>query len=363
MTALAIPIENIYYLLCYAWDRLEERDVIDVAPLASTTLADLFARVLVNGTSLLLKRGLDRGYLPHHERTNRLRGRVDFADAARRRSPSLSLPCTFDELSHDVLHNRILKSTLRRLSRVPQLTPSLKDQLIGLWRSFAAVQDVTLTDRVFGLVQLHRNNRVYDLLLRICELTHRNLLVSEEPGVTRFREFAKLDDEMPGLYENFVRNFFKRELRPHGWVVRRDDVRWDWVPTDAVSKQLLPKMQTDVSLSKDARKVILECKYTPNATQIHHAAEKLRSQHLYQVHAYLNHPAVKDGATPTEVMLLYPTATQDVRASYVDGGRMVHIRTINLNQPWPGIHRDLLDLVLQPAGPPPLGVASCVMVV
>jgi len=40
-----IPIQNIYYLLCYAWDKLAERDVVAVEAIDTTTLADLFARV------------------------------------------------------------------------------------------------------------------------------------------------------------------------------------------------------------------------------------------------------------------------------------------------------------------------------
>ena len=59
---MEIPIANIFYLLCYAWDVLEEKDTLaDVNALQSTDLLDLFARVLVNGTRRLLRRGLDRG--------------------------------------------------------------------------------------------------------------------------------------------------------------------------------------------------------------------------------------------------------------------------------------------------------------
>ena len=45
---MTIPITNIYYLLCYAWDRLDEKDVVDVHPEEEKDLADLFARVLVS---------------------------------------------------------------------------------------------------------------------------------------------------------------------------------------------------------------------------------------------------------------------------------------------------------------------------
>ena len=61
---MKIPILNIYYLLCYAWNKLEESGLVDVKTEDSTTLLDLFARVLISGTTHILKRGLDRGYIP-----------------------------------------------------------------------------------------------------------------------------------------------------------------------------------------------------------------------------------------------------------------------------------------------------------
>ncbi|NIQ13085.1 MAG: restriction endonuclease, partial [Candidatus Dadabacteria bacterium] len=57
---MSIPIQNIYYLLCYAWNKLEEKDLVNVQEEDTTKLIDLFAKVLINGTTYLLKRGLDR---------------------------------------------------------------------------------------------------------------------------------------------------------------------------------------------------------------------------------------------------------------------------------------------------------------
>ena len=50
---MEIPIQNIYFLLCYAWDKLEERDLVDVDPVGITGLVDLFSRVLITGTNHL----------------------------------------------------------------------------------------------------------------------------------------------------------------------------------------------------------------------------------------------------------------------------------------------------------------------
>ena len=58
-----IPIQNIFYLLCYAWDQLAEGAEIEIAAEDCHSLDELFARVLTSGTRKLLQRGLDRDYL------------------------------------------------------------------------------------------------------------------------------------------------------------------------------------------------------------------------------------------------------------------------------------------------------------
>ena len=80
---MEIPVQNIYFLLCYAWDKLEEQELVDVDPIGITELVDLLARVLINGTNHLIKRGFDRNYVAHDEWTGRLRGRIRFNAVAK----------------------------------------------------------------------------------------------------------------------------------------------------------------------------------------------------------------------------------------------------------------------------------------
>jgi len=75
--------------------------VVAVETSDKTHLADLFARVLINGTNHLRKRGFDRGYVSQHEWTSRIRGRICFQEAIRRNATTTGrLPCDFDEFSH-----------------------------------------------------------------------------------------------------------------------------------------------------------------------------------------------------------------------------------------------------------------------
>lgn len=337
-----IPIQNIYYLLCYAWDKLAEKDVVAVDAIDTTTLADLFARVLINGTNHLLKRGFDRGYVSQHEWTGRLRGRICFQEAINRNATvTARLPCDFDELSYNVLHNRILKATMRRLIRTHGLAVECSEGLAQLCRLFSDIQDIDLTSRVFGQVQLHRNNQFYDFLLKVCELIHRNLLISQKSGTSKFMDFVQDKRQMAILFEEFVRTFYRVHT---DFRVRREDIYWRWTPADKSSESLLPKMQTDISLTSDTRKIIIDCKFTPEATQQHYEAETLRSAHLYQLNAYMDNLEGK-WADTCEMMLLYPAMDSPLSVDFTHKGHKISIRTINLNQPWQGIHNDLLALV------------------
>src|SRR5438876_2731190 len=110
MAASPIPIQNIYYLLCYAWNRLAEGDVVDVSRLASNKLADLFAVVLLGGVSHVMRRGLDRNYIPREDVLAGIRGHVDVAESARRLYLAHGRAlCRFDEFMTNTLPNQIIK--------------------------------------------------------------------------------------------------------------------------------------------------------------------------------------------------------------------------------------------------------------
>ena len=74
------------------------------------------------------------------------------------------------------------------------------------------------------------------------------------------------------------------------------------------------------------------------------------SGHLYQLCAYLrNLGQERDPDRRAAGILLYPTAGIALDQSYMLHGHRVRIKTLDLNQPWLEIERDMLTL-LQPVG-------------
>jgi 5-methylcytosine-specific restriction enzyme subunit McrC len=346
---MRIPIQNLYYLLLYAWDVLEEADLLVVDAEPETRLLGLFGTVLVSGVDHVLRRGLDRGYLPRKEALPGVRGKIDLSASAKGGLLFRArMICEFDELSYNVLHNRIIKATIQRLLVASDAHRELHSRLAGTYRKLHEAEAIPLSRRVFRLVQLHRNNRFYRFLLEVCRLIHRNLLVNEATGKIVFRDFTQDQRGMRRLFERFLVNFYREEQRE--FKVKRETVQWAARSHGAEAGDLLPAMFTDVSLTSPERKVVIEAKFTPEPLQSYRGKQTLRSAHLYQLFAYLKNLATRGGVNAhVEGILIYPRAAKDLDVSYSLDGHQVRVYTLDLNQPWRQIRDDLLGLLARPA--------------
>ena len=99
-----IPIKNLYYLLCYAWELADQRDKIKVDASDCSTYPDLFAKLLVTGCSILFKRGLYHEYVSHDENIIGIKGKWNVSDSLKSLKYRMGqMDCTFDEFSDDIL--------------------------------------------------------------------------------------------------------------------------------------------------------------------------------------------------------------------------------------------------------------------
>jgi 5-methylcytosine-specific restriction enzyme subunit McrC len=342
---MAIPIANIYYLLCYAWDEFAPRQMTDVAGEQFPDTMHLFSRLLVVGLRSLHRRGFERGYVPIEQPTGVVRGRILMRNTARVRTRRpQQVFCAFDDLSADVLSNQILKATIRRILGEDTLNASLRGELRRGCTLFPEVSDINLTPRVFHEVRLHQNNRLYSFLIHICRFFYESLQALEQPGRFRFRDVDRDEKRMRRVFEKFVRNFFARRQRM--FTVKRDRIEWVAVPIGNSDPGLLPAMETDVTLRSMNKTIVIECKYTESLYQRHFFKDKLRSAHLYQLYAYLRNlenRGMPDAAA--DGILLYPAVNVKLDQSYSLNNHNIRIATIDLCQPWRDIEKQMLMLV------------------
>ncbi len=341
--AQEIPIQNIYYLLCYAWDHLKEGEIVDIAADDSKSLTELFARILANGTQYLVRHGFDRGYVLHREETARLRGRFDLtASMARQSWRQGRMTCEFDELSHNILHNRILKTTIEELLHAKVIGKDTREMLRQQEQHLCHIEPVRITSRLFQRVHLHRNNCFYRFLLNVCELLYDSRLPDESDGATRFQDFVRDEKLMPLFFEKFVRRFYEKEQSV--FKVGAIQLEWDVLATSE-DLAVLPRMNTDVSLHSAERRIIIDCKFYKEAMTGRYGQEKIHSANLYQLYSYLKNAGQKSGWEDSEGMLLYPAVGEEFDHQFVIDGHPVRVASVNLDRNWRGIHERLLVLI------------------
>lgn len=190
--ANSIPIQNVYYLLCYAWNRLEQAAIADTGNLPTTKLADLFATVLCSGIDHLARRGLEKCFDTQHETLSGIRGRIDFAGSLRKNSfIQGKAVCVFDELSLNTIANGIIKTTVEQLLKYGELDRELRARLRAVARSLRDIKEIKLTSALFSKVQVSSNRAFYSFLLDVCEFVYNSWLVDEENGDRKFRDLSQ----------------------------------------------------------------------------------------------------------------------------------------------------------------------------
>ena len=342
---MLIPIENIYYLLCYAWDKLEEKDQVKVEVDDHTELIDLFAKILIKGTGMLLKRGIEKDYISETIELAGVKGKLEM-------SPTLKSGiylkqrtiCTIDEFSENILSNQILITTLHRLIRTRELNPDLKKEIKPLIWMLPGIEMIDLSNRVFSQVRLHRNNRFYSFLIKVCQIIYENTLPSENPGEWLFKDFLRDERKMNKLFESFLFNFYKREFPK--WLVKRDHIYWQFDASVEEHRNFLPRMETDISIYNESGKIIIDAKYYRETMIGKYDRLKIHSVNLYQIFSYLmNQRSTTKESNQTRGMLVYPTIETESDLDYGYEDHRIQIKTVNLNMNWKLIDERLRAIV------------------
>jgi 5-methylcytosine-specific restriction enzyme subunit McrC len=343
---MAIPIENIYYLLSYSWNMLDEKNRVRVSTDCLTNLIDLLAKVLINSTRILLKRGIEQSYVEYETEVVGIKGKLAVSETLKANTLDMQRTiCRFDEFSPDVLLNQILVSTLKQLMFVKALDRGLKEEIRYLLWMFPEIKQIEITKSHFLRLRLNRNNRFYGFVINVCELIHENLLPSEKEGGRYFTDFTRDEVKMYRLFENFVFNFYKIELKGL-YKVRRESISWQFSYEDLSHSNFIPGMMTDITLENDNKKIIIDTKYYQETLAERFERKKIKSANLYQLFSYLLNQEENTAKNKNASgILLYPKIEEDYNLSYKYNTHPIFIKTINLNMRWDMIDKRLKEIV------------------
>ena len=343
---MQIPIENIYYLLCYAWNKLDEKERIDVSIDDKTELLDLFAKVLINATKILLKRGIDKSYIDNTEELSGVKGKLQISQTIKTNILFKQRTiCSFDDFSENIISNRILVSTIYRLTRTNSLDKQLKYELVTLLRMLSNIEQIGITHSIFKQVRLNRNNHFYGFVMDVCQIIYESTFPSEVQGQFKFSDFTRDDKKMNMLFEAFIRNYYKVEQNKYS-TVKKETIRWQFDKSETDSNQYLPIMETDITLENNEEKIIIDAKFHRETMNLNYDREKIKSNNLYQLFSYLLNQ--QDGNMKTQNatgILLYPTITNDYDLEFQYKNHKIKIVTLNLNSNWRNISSRLNEII------------------
>lgn len=326
-----IYIQNIYYMLSYAFQHLKPQDYEKVFAEPFERIHDLFAAILEKGIAKQIKQGLYREYVPMQENLSVMRGKLNMGKTVRLKVKNKQrLACEYDEFSEDNLYNQILKATIHRLIRAEDVAPERKQALRKLIVLFGNVKLIQPDHIAWNRLIYQRNNCNYELLLNICDLVLNGMLQTTEDGSYKLLSFS--DEHMERLYEKFILEYYKQhhpELNP-----KSAQVKWNLTEEpDQIMIQFLPKMQTDITLQKGDKTLIIDAKYYGKTMMQSYTKETLRSAHLYQILAYVTNMDTKHTGNVSG-LLLYAKTGDEVFPDgepFVIGGNRIGARTLNLN--------------------------------
>ena len=342
---MTIPIDNIFYMLTYAWNYLEEQESIPVDISDYNFRPNFFVRLLINKCQILLRRGLDHGYILESDALIGIRGKFHIGETVKKNLlMRRHIYCHYDEFHQNFLLNQIIKSTLLYVHKINDIDENLANSINTLLLKFTHVDHINITSNTFKCVYFHRNNNHYELLINLCRLIWEHIVFDKKDGKYRFKDFFDTEQELGHLFEEFVRNFYRIETRDY--KVKSEIIKWNILSLNNSSLEILPRLKTDVSLESSNRKIIIEAKYYPNIFSRRFDSEKLRSAHLNQLISYLENTEAKGGLNRTcEGILLYAESGKSLSYSYQYGNHKISIKTLNLNQVWPLIKKDLIELL------------------
>jgi len=339
-----IPVQNVYYMLSYAFHILKAQGYKNVATEQFDNVAELCAAILYKGVSNQLKRGLGREYIAETDTLSALRGKIDLTESIKTRTMlKKQMVCAYDDFSVNSYMNRIIKTTILLLLRA-DIKRSRKKELRKILTFFDDV-DVLAIHSINWNLQYNRNNQSYRMLISVCYLVIKGLLQTKSEGYVNLMDFID-EQRMSRLYEKFILEYYRQE---HPQLsANASQIAWQ---VDDDENTLLPIMQTDISLAKDEKVLIIEAKYYTRTTQEQYGIHTLHSGNLYQIFTYVKNKdsELKEKAHVVSGMLLYAKTDEDIllNNSYMMTGNEISVRTLDLGGHFDSIAKQLDEIAVE----------------
>lgn len=341
-----IKIQNIYYMLAYAFKILQSQSFEKIATEEFENTAELLSSILIKGISFQIKKGLNKEYVNTVEPLSTLRGKIELSHSIKEQTiTQKQLICTYDEFDVNNKLNQIIKTTAYKLMK-SEIKTIYKKELKKLMIYF---KDVKLLNpyTIDWNIRYNKNNSSYEFLINICYLVIKGLLQKDDNGNMKLQKFLK-DKDMNLLYQRFILEYYKKHYPQ--FKVFSPQINW-LIESDNEFTDFLPKMQTDILISKrdGSATLVIDAKYYTNTMKSSQYSNKNKfdSNNLYQIFSYVKNVDISQYGEVSG-MLLYAKTEHELTpdANYNMQGNIIKLRTLDLSKDFNVIQKRLDSFVV-----------------
>lgn len=283
-------------------------------------------------------------YLTYEDNLSQVKGKILVNETIKNRIiRSNKIFVSFDELSVNNLLNQVIKCAIYTLLKSNKLDNQIRKELKGIIIFFDDVDLIEPSSINWKNIRYNRINSHYKMLVYISEMIINSLLLSTEKGEYLFNNFID-EERLFSLYEKFIFSYFKTNFKDI--EVTGEEIYW---AIDDDFSDYLPKMKTDITLKYKNKVLIIDAKYYSSIFQSRYDKNTYHSGNMYQIFSYVNNYKFTHENEDIDVsgMLLYAKTNDvdDINNTYSMHGNKISVRTLDLNQEFDGIEKDLNDIV------------------
>ena len=348
---ITIPIRNLWLLQLFASDFQTSGEYIESGnEEIPDHIPSFVSSILADEVSARLNTGLTTGFNRTAQTVDRVRGKIDILTTTRFNLLERGrVHCRFDQIDHDILSNRLALVALHRAARLPGTDPRcrrLADEL-----SRVGIRDSEPTRRERRELRKQRNLSRDRRMIAAAELMLD--LSIPEPGAGMDDVIAPKENDsyLRDLFEKAVGGFYKRSLAAQGWQVQTGkQLTWKEEFSTPGMTAILPGMKTDIILRPPrSAPIIIDTKFTDVTRANQYQQQRLKSEYLYQMYAYVRTQDKNPSLGPdTTGLLLHPVVNGTVREWTQIGTHTFGVATVDLSANYLEIGEQLFRAIEMP---------------
>ena len=345
-----IPIENIYYLVFYAFDAVKNKEFISKKDLEKESFEEVLIDLFLFEVNKIIKYGLYKKYNLIEEESFFIKGKINLKESLLKTNNKVV--CNFDDFNPNDIVNRIIKFTLNKLLFVNGIDKDIKRKIKNKYFYFEEIPLKEFTLKEMSNLKFTRLNKHYELALRLAQFIIFELIPKDSRGKFDFIHIFENEETMNRIYEKFLLKFYQVHLTDYKV---KGNARFNWELEKVSDGDFeLPLMETDIEIRKKGNKdlIVIDAKYYTKAFSDRYETKKFHSANLYQMSAYLNYYEKLKNKEENLVydnikgILLYPSNGYEFHEVFEKNNRyLVEFATLDLSKDWKEIKSDLLKII------------------